>query len=67
MQHYYQSGMGEPGTYNGDFTRPVHIVPVPIRDVAIDKLIQVNITHDGSLLGCSFHLTITGRQVGVQQ
>ncbi len=27
--------MGEQDTYNGDFTRPVHIVAAPFRDVAI--------------------------------
>ncbi len=26
--------MGEQDTYNGDFTRPVHIVAAPFRDVA---------------------------------
>lgn len=34
---YYQSGMGEPDIYNGDFARPVHIVAAPFRDVAIGK------------------------------
>ncbi len=37
MQNYYQSGMDETGTYNGDFTTPVHIVAAPFRDVAIDE------------------------------
>ncbi len=37
MQYYYQSGMGEPGIYNSDFTRPVHFVAAPFHDVAKEE------------------------------
>ncbi len=43
--------MGEQDTYNGDFTRPVHIVAAPFHDVAI-QLRRINTgeyNHDESL------------------
>ncbi len=40
--------MGEQDTYNGDFTRPVHIVAAPFRDVPYRWINTGEYNHDGS-------------------